>query len=66
MERFLALICQCCPFCLARRRWPESLYGRMMAAVERVCPFCRAYDRRHGRLADETEAAAKDASEAPS
>jgi len=46
MERFLAAICRICPFCIARRRWPDSAYGRFMRQIEANCPFCRAYDRR--------------------
>jgi hypothetical protein len=45
MQRFLAALCSICPFCIARRKWPESGYGRMMKKVEAFCPFCRAYDR---------------------
>ncbi|MFH1741884.1 MAG: hypothetical protein ABIH23_23015 [bacterium] len=47
MQNLLAKVCQICPFCIARRKWPASLYGRFMKAVEAVCPFCRAYDRIH-------------------
>ncbi len=49
MERLLAKICSVCPLCVARRRWPASLYGRVMRVVERGCPCCRAYDRIHAR-----------------
>jgi hypothetical protein len=45
MQWLLAKICTVCPLCIARRRWPQSLYGRIMRVVERGCPFCRAYDR---------------------
>ncbi len=45
MQRLLATICKICPFCIARRQWPNSGYGRFMQSVERFCPFCRAYDR---------------------
>ena len=45
MERFLAAICRICPFCMARRKWPDSPYGRFMRKIEAACPFCRAYDR---------------------
>ncbi len=47
VSKVLAGVCTCCPFCIARRRWPDSLYGRIMAIVEKGCPFCRAYDRLH-------------------
>jgi hypothetical protein len=53
MERVLAVVCRCCPLCIVRRWKPRSLYGRIMARVERGCPFCRAYDRRQARLAEE-------------
>ncbi len=49
MDKLLAKICACCPFCVVRRRWPGSLYARIMAVVETWCPFCRAYDRCSGR-----------------
>jgi len=45
MTRFLAMVCRLCPFCIARRKWPKSPYGRFMAKIESGCPFCRAYDR---------------------
>ena len=45
MQTLLAKVCQVCPLCIARRKWPASLYSRFMRAVEKVCPFCRAYDR---------------------
>ena len=47
MKTLLATVCRICPFCIARRKWPKSLYGRFMAAVEKYCPFCRAYDSIH-------------------
>ena len=47
LTQLLAPVCVCCPICIARRRWPDSAYGRLMARVERACPFCRAYDRLH-------------------
>lgn len=47
MTRLLAVVCSCCPFCITRRQWPESAYGRFMRHIERACPFCRAYDRLH-------------------
>ena len=40
----LAFVCRVCPFCIVRRGFPESAYGRFMAKVESGCPFCRAYD----------------------
>ncbi len=45
MQTLLAKICQICPLCIARRKWPESTYGRVMKKVEKHCPFCKAYDR---------------------
>lgn len=45
MTKVLATVCRMCPLCIARRRWPESGYGRFMRAVEKHCPFCKAYDR---------------------
>ncbi len=47
VTRLLSVVCVGCPLCIARRRWPGSVYGRVMALVERACPFCRAYDRLH-------------------
>lgn len=47
MKRILASVCSCCPFCIARRAWPTSWYGKFMAAIERYCPFCKAYDEIH-------------------
>ncbi len=48
MQKILAFICRICPFCIARRKWPTSAYGKFMQKVERGCPFCRAYDCLHG------------------
>ena len=47
--RVFAFICTVCPICLARRRWPGSLFGRITARIERFCPFCSAYRRLHGQ-----------------
>jgi hypothetical protein len=47
-DEVLAFVCLLCPFCRAKRRWPDSPYGRFMAKLERTCPFCRAYARVHG------------------
>jgi hypothetical protein len=41
--RLLAMACSCCPFCIARRVWPDSAYGRFMAEAEKNCPACKAY-----------------------
>jgi hypothetical protein len=48
LRNLLAMVCACCPFCIVRRRFPESGYARVMRGVEKCCPFCRAYDRREG------------------
>jgi len=53
MQRLLAAVCRVCPWCIARRHWPESAYARFMRAIEKWCPFCRAYDRLEARR-DET------------
>ena len=45
--KLLAACCSACPFCILRRRWPRSAYGRFMGRIERCCPFCKAYDRLH-------------------
>ncbi len=45
--RLFAAVCSCCVFCIGRRMFPDSAYGRMMKQVEKNCPFCRAYDRVH-------------------
>jgi hypothetical protein len=45
--RVLAFICSVCPICIARRRWPGSLFGRTTARIERFCPFCSAYWKLH-------------------
>ena len=47
IRRMLALVCAICPFCIARRRWPDSLYARIVRIVEKPCPFCRAYNKIH-------------------
>ncbi len=43
--RVKAFVCRMCVLCIARRRWPQSGYARMMNALEKNCPFCRAYAR---------------------
>ncbi len=45
IDKILAFVCSVCPLCLARRRWPDSSYGRCMSGLEKFCPFCRAYAR---------------------
>jgi len=52
----LAKVCTVCPLCIARRRWPETSYARLMKRLERWCPFCQAYERRR-RAADPARAA---------
>jgi hypothetical protein len=47
MKKILAAICGLCPFCIARRKWPDSFYGRFMVKIEKHCPFCKAYDELH-------------------
>jgi hypothetical protein len=47
-QRFLALLCRICPFCIAARRWPDSAYARTLTRLERDCPACRAYARLKG------------------
>jgi len=47
VTRILAFICMLCPFCIARRLWPDSLYARLESKLERFCPFCRAYAKLH-------------------
>lgn len=54
-RNLLAMVCVCCPFCIARRRFPESGYARVMRVVEKYCPFCRAYDRREAEAARKSE-----------
>ena len=49
LTRVFAFICSVCPICLARRRWPASLFGQITARIERFCPFCRAYMSLHGQ-----------------
>jgi len=48
LARSLAAVCAICPLCIARRRFPNSGYARVMRRVERCCPFCRAYDAADG------------------
>ncbi|MCX7011665.1 MAG: hypothetical protein NTW86_03705 [Candidatus Sumerlaeota bacterium] len=43
MKRILALVCAICPFCIAKRQWPDSAYARKMNELEKDCPCCRAY-----------------------
>jgi len=50
--RLMAVVCACCPFCIARRAWPDSAYGRFMKEAERNCPFCQAYSRLHANRSD--------------
>jgi len=42
--KILAQVCRGCPFCIMRRRYPESTYARLAGRIERHCPFCQAYD----------------------
>ena len=44
-DRILATVSRFCPFCILRRKWPDSAYGRFMSKTEKGCPFCRAYER---------------------
>ena len=46
LTRFLAAVCALCPLCIAKRRFPNSAFARVMRRVERGCPFCRAHDAR--------------------
>ncbi len=48
MKKAMALVCRVCPFCILRRMFPESRYGRFMRRAEQDCPFCRAYDELYG------------------
>ncbi len=43
--RVLAFVCQVCPFCIMRRRFPDSKFAAGMKRLEKFCPFCRAYDQ---------------------
>ncbi len=43
--RILASCCSACPFCIMKRRWPESTFASVMNRIETCCPFCRAYAR---------------------
>ena len=43
LTRFLAAVCALCPLCIAKRRFPNSAFARVMRRVERGCPFCRAH-----------------------
>ncbi len=54
MITLLAKVCSCCPFCIARRKWPESAYGKFMSKIEKICPFCKAYDQIHAPNSDES------------
>ena len=49
VTRLLSGVCVGCPFCIARRAWPKSWYGRTWGKLGRICPFCRAYDRQRAR-----------------
>ena len=46
-KRFLAFMCQICPFCIAARRHPDSKYAAKLRAMEKNCPACRAYAEIH-------------------
>ena len=49
--RILAFVCSVCPICVARRRWPRTIFGRVISRLERTCPFCLAYAKLHGEAA---------------
>jgi len=49
MEKALAMVCRVCPFCILRRMFPESRYGRFMRRAEQDCPCCRAYDELYAK-----------------
>ena len=41
--RVLAFVCQICPLCILRRRFPRSRFALIMNNLEKVCPFCWAH-----------------------
>ena len=49
MKKALAMVCRVCPFCILRRMFPESRYGRFMRRAEQDCPCCRAYDELYAK-----------------
>ncbi len=57
MKKILAFISQICPFCVARRKWPESSYAKVMSKVEKTCPFCKAYDEIHKPKSEDSNSA---------
>ncbi|MEF3280406.1 MAG: hypothetical protein K6357_05505 [Elusimicrobiota bacterium] len=44
-DKFLSFFCLICPFCIAKRRWQDSFYAKLVKKIERYCPFCLAYNR---------------------
>ena len=58
LERVGAAYCKICPICSPARRWPNSLWARLLRGWRKVCPPCRAFEKvRRIRIAME---AAKD------
>ncbi|MFA4982522.1 MAG: hypothetical protein WC592_08675 [Candidatus Omnitrophota bacterium] len=49
MKRFLAFICQICPFCIFSRRFPNSGFAVKMKEAEKACPCCKAYEELIGK-----------------
>jgi len=43
MKKFLAFMCQICPFCIFSRRFPNSKFSQKMREIEKDCPCCKAY-----------------------
>lgn len=37
MQTLLAKVRRGCPFCVGRKKWPSSLYGRFVRAIEKKC-----------------------------
>ena len=55
-DRTLAAFCERCPVCRRARRSQEGLAFEFVRRIETgLCPFCRAYERVHGRKAQEPE-----------
>ncbi len=49
MKKFLAFICQICPFCIISRRFPNSEFAKKMKEAEKNCPCCKAYEELKGK-----------------
>jgi hypothetical protein len=47
--KWMANVSKACPFCIIKRKNPDSGYAKFMHKVEKACPFCQAYEEHYGQ-----------------